>query len=210
MKIRNYVVLATMVLGLALPLSSYAVDTGTVQSIAVYNDTKNKDAVLQSADKEDFLTFTLTVKNNSTQVVTSYSPVVNLSYVLDFADMLDRGGAKLSGSILTYPSVSIPSGSSITRSFKVRVKYFIPTNNNGNMVVTFGNTVTVGINRPSITMTDIGGKSEFKDTQVLGVTTGTKTAPKTGADMNALYFAFIFPAVYEVISTRKKLLELVK
>lgn len=198
------------VMALVFPLASKAVgEAGTIQSVTVFNETKNKDATLQVADKEDYLTYTLSVKNNSTALINSYNLSVNLSYVLDFSDMADKGGGTLTGSMLTYPSISIPASSTVTKSFKVRVKYYLPVNNSNNMTLTFGNTVSVMLNRPSITFNEIA-PTGFNDSQVQGVSTTVKVAPKTGADMNALYFGFLFPAVYGIITNRKKILALIK
>lgn len=206
MNIRNIGLSLAIAAMLVLPLASKAVgETTLVQSVSVFNDTKNRDAALQPADKEDFLTITLTIKNNNTTAANGYIPSINTNSLLTFTDMVDRGGATFAGSVLSYPAINVLANSTVTKSFKVRVKYFLPANDMSGIVLVFGNTLNISINRPSIRMEDItpkdSGSSQVK---------GAFVAPKTGADINALYFGFLFPAVYGIIVNRKKILGLVK
>jgi uncharacterized repeat protein (TIGR01451 family) len=126
--------------------------TGTQPSLALskraFNNTKNVDATSQPAEREDYITYTLTVTNNSGTQASNYVVTDDLSGVLPLADMVDLGGGQLSGNILSYPGMNIPAGSSISKTFKVRVKYHLSSSISYQMLNTYGNTVTVVINPP--------------------------------------------------------------
>jgi uncharacterized repeat protein (TIGR01451 family) len=204
MKIRSIVLSFVAILSLAFPLASKAAgENNIVQSISVINETKNRDAALQPAEKEDYLTYTVTVRNTSLVSVTSYSFAVNITEVLPFADLVDKGGATLEGTYLFYPAMNVQGGSTVTKSFKVRVKYFLPANNISSMNVVFGNNVNVSIARPSITMNEITNAS-FNDSQVKGAF----VAPKTGADINALWFGLALALGYGIFKYRKQILSI--
>jgi uncharacterized repeat protein (TIGR01451 family) len=126
--------------------------TSTQPSLALskraFNNTKNVDATSQPAEREDYITYTLTVTNNSGTQASNYVVTDDLSGVLPLADMVDLGGGQLSGNILSYPGMNIPAGSSISKTFKVRVKYHLSSSISYQMLNTYGNTVTVVINPP--------------------------------------------------------------
>lgn len=141
---------------------------GSVAGVSVllaksaWNDTKNVNAMSQTASREDYITYSLTVRNTSGSDAVNYVITDDLSGILPLADMADLGGGTLNGQTITYPALTIPVGGVVTKNFRVRVKYSLATNISYQMVNTFGNTVTVVINTPQ-----------------------TYTPPKTGGNTNA-------------------------
>lgn len=142
--------------------------TGSVAGVSVslaksaWNDTKNVNATSQTASREDYITYSLTVRNTSGSDVVGYVITDDLSGILPLADMTDLGGGTLSGQTISYPAINIPVNGLVTKNFRVRVKYSLATNISYQMINTFGNTVTVVINTPQ-----------------------TYTPPKTGGNTNA-------------------------
>lgn len=130
---------------------------------SAWNDTKNVNATTQAASREDYITYSLTVRNTGGSDVVGYVVTDDLSGILPLADMTDLGGGTLSGQTISYPAVTIPVGGVVTKNFRVRVKYSLAPNISYQMVNTFGNTVTVIINIPQ-----------------------TYMPPKTGGNTNAL------------------------
>ncbi len=154
-----------------------------------WNDTKNIDAQSTPAAREDYITYTLTVTNSGNTPANSFVITDDLSQVLPYADIVDNGGGQISGNVITYPAVTIPSGSTVTKSFKVRVKYYLAQNLSYVMTNTYGNTVTVRVNTP----------------QVLGA----YVAPKTGADATtAGIFAAALTGLFAAFKKRETLLGL--
>lgn len=155
------------------------------------NETKNTEATSVIASREDYITYTLTVTNSGNTLANNFVITDDLSQVLPYADMVDNGGGSLSGNILSYPGISIPAGGSVSKSFKVRVKFSLAANLSYTMTNTYGNTLSVRINTP----------------QVLGAF----VAPKTGGPSVALASAFgaIMVAGMAVVRNRKKVLELI-
>lgn len=143
--------------------------SGSVAGVSVllaksaWNDTKNVNATSQAASREDYITYSLTVRNTGGTDAINYVITDDLSGVLPLADITDLGGGSLNGQTITYPALTIPVGGVVTKNFRVRVKYSLATNISYQMVNTFGNTVTIVINTPQ-----------------------TYTPPKTGGNTNAL------------------------
>lgn len=160
-----------------------------VLSKRAWNDTKGLDAQSVNASKEDYITYTLTVTNNGNSPATNFVVTDDLSQVLPYADLLDNGGGSISGNVLTYPGMNIPAGSTVTKTFKVRVKYYLADNLSYTMTNTYGNTVTIHINTPQV-------KGEF-------------IAPKTGADTIALTFGALSTAAYAAWRKKKFISKLI-
>jgi uncharacterized repeat protein (TIGR01451 family) len=130
-----------------------------------WNDTKNVDATSTTASREDFITYTLTVNNSGNSAATNFVITDDLSGVLPFADLMDKGGASLNGNTLSYPSVTVPAGGSVSKTFRVRVKFNLSQSLTYQLKNTYGNTVIINIG------------------SVLGAS--TFTAPVTGAAGNS-------------------------
>ncbi len=129
------------------------------------------DATSVNASREDYITYTLTVTNSGNAAANSFVITDDLSQVLPYADMVDNGGGSLSGNVINFPGITVPAGGSVSKSFKVRVKYSLASNLRYTMTNVYGNTVTIHINNP----------------QVLGAF----VAPKTGADTVGISFAML-------------------
>lgn len=113
-----------------------------------WNDTKNQDATTVPAGREDYITYTLTVQNSGNADQNSFIITDDLSGILPLADMVDAGGGTLAGNTLTYPSLTVPAGGTVNKTFRVRVKFNLASNISYSMRNTYGNTVTVVINTP--------------------------------------------------------------
>lgn len=126
--------------------------TGTVSlalSKSAWNDTKNVDATTKAASREDYVTYKLTVRNTGTTDAVNYVFSDNLSGVLPLADVADLGGGVITGQTISYPAVTIPANGTVTKTFRVRIKFFLSPSISYQMINTFGNTITVVINPPT-------------------------------------------------------------
>ena len=162
-----------------------------VYSKRAWNDTKNADAASVIASKEDYITYTLTATNSGNTPANGFIITDDLSQVLPYADMVDNGGGVISGNVISFPGITIPANGSVSKSFKVRVKYSLASNLSYSMVNTYGNTITVRINTP----------------QVLGAF----VAPKTGGPSAtaASIFGTLMAGGMAVIRNRRKVWELI-
>ena len=141
-----------------------------IQSKRAFNDTKNLDATVVPASREDYITYTLSVVNTGNAPATSYVISDDLSNVLTYASVVDTKGGTVNGSVISWPALTVPAGSSVQETFRVRVNYFLPSASNLSMTNTFGNTVTIQIQNPTVVPIQF-------------------VAPKTGAEAT---FAFLF------------------
>ncbi len=153
------------------------------------NETKNSDATLVDASKEDYITYTLVVSNSGNSAATNFVISDDLSGVLPYADMVDNGGGTLNGNVISYPAISVPANGSVSKSFRVRVKFFLADNLSYTMTNTYGNTVVIHINTPQI-ITDF-------------------VAPKTGADTGAFMFAGVLTAAFALYRKKRFLKDLI-
>lgn len=160
-----------------------------VLSKKAHNDTKNVDATTVPASREDFITYTLTVTNTGNLAANNFVITDDLSGVLPFADIVDNGGGSISNNVITYPSVTVPAGGSVSKSFKVRVKYSLAPNLTFTMVNTYGNTIQIQIQTPAPVPPVV--------------------SPKTGAGTAALGFGGISVAGYALWLKRKALVKLI-
>jgi fimbrial isopeptide formation D2 family protein len=166
--------------------------TSFTYSKSAFNDTKNVDATTVPADKEDFITYTLTATNTGNTTATNFVVSDDLTNVLNYASMVSLNGGTLNGNTISWPAVTIAQNTSVQETFKVRVNYSLPTSyNNLQLVNTYGNTVTIQINNP----------------KVLGASI---TAPTTGPASEAAYaigFATLLTAAFygvrKVLAARK-------
>lgn len=96
-------------------------------SHTVFNDTKNKDAVSVQGSREDFLTYKLKAKNNTSIALTNYTLTFDVAGVLPLADVVDLGGGVLSGQKVNFTGLIIQPGQTIEKNVRVRVKAFLPS-----------------------------------------------------------------------------------
>ena len=155
-----------------------------------FNDTKNADATAVVASKEDFITYTLTASNSGNTPATNFIVTNDLSQVLPYADITNNGGGTVSGNAISFPGITVPANGSVTRSFRVRVKFSIGDTSTYVMTNTYGNSVVIRINNTP---------------KVLGAF----VAPKTGADTNAFVFAGLLSAAFAVFKKRQVIMGLV-
>ncbi len=110
-----------------------------------WNDTKNADATTITASREDFITYTLVVRNTGNSTANDFVITDDLSGVLSYADMVDRNGGTLNGNTLSYPGINIPAGGTVTKTFKVRIKHNLSQGLSYQLLNTYGNTVTINV-----------------------------------------------------------------
>jgi|GEM_PF-3563553 uncharacterized repeat protein (TIGR01451 family) len=159
-------------------------------SKSAFNNTKNQDATIAPADRNDSITYTLTVSNSGNTPAGNFVITDDLSQVLPYADITDNGGGTLSGNVISFPGIDVPANGSVTRSFEVRVKNSLSSTLGYVMTNSYGNTITIKINTP----------------QVLGA----YTAPKTGADTNAFVFAGLLTSAFAVYRKKNVLMKFTK
>lgn len=161
--------------------------TNLVFSKRAFNDTQNVDAQSVNAQREDFITYTLQVTNTGSTNATSFVITDDLSSVLPFADMVDNGGGFVSGNTITFPGIDIPAGATVSKSFKVRVKFSLDPNSTYQMTNTYGNSVTVRIQGDRVFI-----------------------APKTGSSaVSAITFSGLLTTAFFAVRRRKDLFQLV-
>jgi LPXTG-motif cell wall-anchored protein len=155
-----------------------------------WNDTRNADAQSVTAQRDDYITYTLTASNPDGGIVQNFVITDDLSGVLPFADMVDNGGGTVNGNTITYPAVSIAAGSSVSKTFRVRVKHHLSPSLSYVMRNTYGNTVTVNIgSAPGVV---------------------TYTAPKTGAaETSAVVFAGLVTSGFVLFRKRRQLMNFI-
>lgn len=119
------------------------------RSKSAWNITLNKDATTQKAHAADEIKYSLATKNSS-QSQGSLTVSDDLADILEFADINDLGGGTLSGTTISYGSVTIPAGQTVSKTFTVKVKDPLPLTGDYKIVNTYGNTVTVEIEPPAV------------------------------------------------------------
>jgi uncharacterized repeat protein (TIGR01451 family) len=87
----------------------------------------SRDANGATAGPGDIIQYTLTTTNSGQGAAKNYVVTDNISDVLEYADIIDPGGAILTGGNLSWQAVTIAGGASQVDSFQVRVKNPIPT-----------------------------------------------------------------------------------
>lgn len=158
-----------------------------VQSKKAYNDSQNVDATTTAARRGDYITFTLTTSNTGTETAENYVIKDDLSGVLPLADLVNNGGGKLSGNILSFEEVDIKPGQTVTKTFQVRVKESLATTLSFQITNTYGNTVVI----------NIPGKTVFE-------------APKTGsAATSAAAFAGLITAGFVAFRNRDSIMKFI-
>jgi len=125
--------------------------TNLTFSKTAFNNTKNADATSIAADKENYITYTLTTTNSGSTTANNFQVTDDLSGVLNYASMVNLNGGTMNGNTISWPAVTIAAGSSVNETFQVRVNYNLPSSYNSlQLINTYGNTVTVQINNPKV------------------------------------------------------------
>jgi uncharacterized repeat protein (TIGR01451 family) len=143
-----------------------------------FNDTKNIDATKTVANREDFITYTLTVSNTGSGAAENFVIEDDLSGVLNYATMVEMNGGSIvrkngDRPYIVWPAVTIPAGGSVTKVFRVRVNYHLPANvSNLALINVYGNEVRIPLVQPQV----LGGF----------------VAPRTGSPMA---YGFLFAAL---------------
>jgi uncharacterized repeat protein (TIGR01451 family)/LPXTG-motif cell wall-anchored protein len=126
-----------------------------IKSKIAKNLTTGTTGTAVSAKAGDVVEYTLTTKNNG-GVATDFVVTDDISDVLEYSDIafVSDGGA-VSSNVVTYKSVSLAPGATVSNTFKVRVKNPLPntpqsgTHFDYTMQNTYGNLVTVNLDRPT-------------------------------------------------------------
>ncbi|MCC7356221.1 MAG: DUF11 domain-containing protein [Candidatus Doudnabacteria bacterium] len=149
----------------------------------VRNDRTGEQGTNVKAAREDYLTYTLTVRNNGNSTADNFVISDDLSGILSFADVVDMGGGHMNGQTLTYSAMDIRAGQTVTKTFRVRVKYHLAAEQSYVLQNTYGNLVTV----------NVPGTSTF-------------VAPKTGSSgTSAAVFAGLLTSGFVLYRKRQQL-----
>ncbi len=135
-----------------------------VMSKKVSNPSQNIDNFNgQTAKPGDTLRYSLTVSNNGSGDAKNYSiDSDNLTDVLEYADLSSSPGASFDAvtNRLTWPSLTIAAGASVTKTFEVKVKNPLPAtppslsdplSYDYQLRNVFGNEVVVKLPKPTVT-----------------------------------------------------------
>ncbi len=159
----------------------------TQLSKKVRNERTGEEGTTVTAKREDYLVYTLTVHNTGNATMEDFVITDDLSGVLPFADMIDLNGGTLNGQTIRYAAMDIRAGQTVTKTFRVRVKYHLAAQQSFVLQNTYGNLVTVNV--PG---------------------TSTYVAPKTGnSGTSAAVFAGLLTSGFVLYRKREQLLSLI-
>ena len=85
-----------------------------------------KSTAKRPLQPKDIISYTLTVTNNS-KIVQDSNFEVNISDILEYADLLDGGDYNIKDSIIYWNNSSIEPGESKSKFFAIKIKDRIPT-----------------------------------------------------------------------------------
>lgn len=156
-------------------------------AINITQDSKN--ATLITANAADKIEYHLSIKNTGTAPAQG-TFTENLADVAEYATLLDTGGGTYNQAThtMTWPSVTVKPGETVTRIFSIQVDSNIPVVAQGvsdpvsydcKMLNTFGNSVTINVNCPAPKVVE-------------HITT---SLPHTGASENILFAGILFAVV---------------
>ena len=154
-----------------------------------FNNTKNVDAVSTTADRGNLITFTLVTINTGNATADNYVIRDDLSGVLPLADLVSTNGGTLNGNILTYPSVDIGAGQTVTKTFTVRVKSSLTTTLSYQIKNTYGNTVIINIPGSIVYEAPKTGSAATSAAVFAGLLTAAAVAIRRGKDILGFIFA---------------------
>jgi uncharacterized repeat protein (TIGR01451 family) len=161
---------------------------------------KVTDANNTTALPGDTIKYTLTTTNKGKATIKGYAVNENISDVLDYADLVDAGGAtQNTENILVWPKTDIKAGKSLTYSFTIKVKDPVPATPTSSsdpghydqvMTNAYGNTINIKL--PA---------SVSKTTEIVTTTQLPSTGPGT-----SLAIAFTVTAFAGYLFARTRLM----
>jgi hypothetical protein len=162
-------------------------NASVIQTVSVFNKTKNADATTIPANAGDELVYTLNVQNTSDEVISSYVVETNIADASELATLTDAQGANYNAGTnsLTWTPLDIPGNGSIERQFTVRVKDTLPAESDLLISVRYDNEVLVNVTRTAV-VTPIPKPTPSP-------TPSPFTAPRTGP---SVWFAFILAIAF--------------
>ncbi len=144
-----------------------------VFSKKAWNDTQNKDATYNStANREDYITYTLTVTNTGSADSKNFVITDDLSGILPFADVTNKFDGTVSGNTITFPAVTVPAGKSVSKTFQVRVKFHLAAHQSFLLTNTYGNRIDITIPGKTILVAPKTGSNAISMTVFAGLITG--------------------------------------
>lgn len=160
-----------------------------VLSKTAYNNTKNMDATSVNADRGNYITYTLTTTNTGSATKNNYVISDDLSGILALADIVDLNGGKLSGNTISYPSVDIKAGQTVTKTFKVQVKTTLAPSISYQLRNTYGNTVIITVPGKVIYEAPKTGSAGTSAAVFAGLLTAGAVMVRRGKDILNFIFA---------------------
>lgn len=115
----------------ATPACSFTVTTTTPPAVftkakSALNVTQTVDATTKPALPGDTIRYSLTTKNTG-GTTEDYAVIEHIEDVLEYADVVDAGGADLAGGVLSWAATKLEPDKSLVKNFTVKVKDPIPT-----------------------------------------------------------------------------------
>jgi len=169
------------------------------KSKTAFNRTQGASAVSVYARPGDLIDYSLYYRNDSgyTQNIAIED---DLTDVLDLSDLVNSGGGVLYNKTLRFENITLSPGSSVSKTFQVRVKNISQDKQDKVMSNYYGNGVDITV-LPSSSVVPPGGvppKGQVKGT--------TYVAPATGPEDNLpLIFALLFTSAMLVYNKRNRL-----
>jgi uncharacterized repeat protein (TIGR01451 family) len=120
------------------------------REVLVYNETKNQDATMVSAQPGDVISVYLMSKNNNSIIVSDYEVKNDISEVLPVASVIYNGGGVVNNSEIVYSKSNIAANEVISKEFKVKVNEAETWGEGGQIIVDYGNTAIVNLEEPII------------------------------------------------------------
>lgn len=159
------------------------------------------NAINVTAQPGDTIRYTLSTTNSGGSPQQGYVVQDNIGDILEYADVIDKGGATISPDangqqIITWPATDIGKGATAVKQFVVKVKDPVPTTAQGvsdpssfdlKMDNVYGNGITVPVATPPAKV----------------VETASQSMPQTGAGTDAL-IVFGFGALIIYFWTRNR------
>ena len=143
---------------------------------SAYNQTQGMAAQSVQANPGDVITYTLTYRNNGSVEITGAVIFDSLSDVLLLADVTNTGEGSMSGNTIIFPTITVPAGVSIDKTFQVRVKDFIPATSDLTMTNIYGNQVDIYVRLPTVKGTYYAPKTGPGENMAIATTLAAVTA----------------------------------